>query len=257
MKKLWGKFILALADGLDFLIGGLIKVMEAVVDVISGLGRYILAIFGILACSGFVFLLPLLLIYLPIILILVFFFIVVPLLGKKFISYLEYVHYSAVEYLRNYADYLINNTGNYKSYKDFKESYRQKKEAEERARQEKQRAQNEFWEEIFRNFGQGYYRYDNTTGNYRTNTGGYSNQRQAYQNPLEDFNKKYRESCQILEVPEKTNVYEVKTAYRKLAKKYHPDLNDSPEATEMFQKVNAAYEFLTEENITRYNNYNK
>ena len=48
--------------------------------------------------------------------------------------------------------------------------------------------------------------------------------------------------------------YEIKLAYRKKAKKYHPDLNKSPDATEMFQRINEAYEFLSDENIERYKN---
>ena len=46
------------------------------------------------------------------------------------------------------------------------------------------------------------------------------------------------------------------SAYRKLAKKYHPDLNKEPGAKEKFQEINDAYEFLSEENIKKYkNNY--
>lgn len=262
MREIWGKFILGLADVLDFLIGGLIKILQAIVDVISGLGKSVLSILALLACSGFVFFLPILIIYLPVFLIVFIFFIVIPLLGRKFISYLEFLHYSAVEYLRNYGDYLINNRENYKSYQEFKKAYRDKKEEEERKRREQERAQNEFWEEVFRNFSQGssgsgtYYRTYRTGQQNSNGYGGYyQNQNQNYSNPLDDFKKKYENSCAILEVPVNTNTYEVKTAYRKMAKKYHPDINKSESATEMFQKVNEAYEFLTEENIKRYNQY--
>ena len=47
--------------------------------------------------------------------------------------------------------------------------------------------------------------------------------------------------------------YQVKLQYRKLAKKYHPDLNRDTDTTGKFQEINSAFEFLTEENIRRYN----
>ena len=37
---------------------------------------------------------------------------------------------------------------------------------------------------------------------------------------------------------------EIKSAYRQLAKKYHPDLNKTPEAAEKFKEVSAAYDIL-------------
>jgi len=42
---------------------------------------------------------------------------------------------------------------------------------------------------------------------------------------------------------------EIKAAYRRLAKKFHPDLNKSPDAQKKFIMVNEAYEFLTRVHI--------
>ncbi|MFY0651511.1 MAG: DnaJ domain-containing protein [Cyclobacteriaceae bacterium] len=39
---------------------------------------------------------------------------------------------------------------------------------------------------------------------------------------------------------------QIKSAYRKLSKRYHPDVNKSPEAHEQFIAINEAYRFLTE-----------
>lgn len=39
---------------------------------------------------------------------------------------------------------------------------------------------------------------------------------------------------------------QIKTAYRKLALQYHPDLNDSEDAQRKFQEINVAYEYLLE-----------
>ncbi|HBE95172.1 MAG TPA: molecular chaperone DnaJ, partial [Desulfovibrio sp.] len=38
---------------------------------------------------------------------------------------------------------------------------------------------------------------------------------------------------------------EVKTAFRKLAFQFHPDLNPSPEAASIFRKINEAYVLLS------------
>jgi len=43
---------------------------------------------------------------------------------------------------------------------------------------------------------------------------------------------------------------EIKVAYRKLAKKYHPDKNKSKQASQLFIEVNEAYAYLSNENST-------
>src|SRR4051794_20463641 len=40
---------------------------------------------------------------------------------------------------------------------------------------------------------------------------------------------------------------EIKRAYRKLARQYHPDVNPDPEAQEKFKEINAAYEVLSDD----------
>lgn len=59
-------------------------------------------------------------------------------------------------------------------------------------------------------------------------------------------------NARILEVDPKSDKYEIKLAYRKMAKKYHPDLNKEEGATKKFQEINSAFEFFTDENIERY-----
>jgi curved DNA-binding protein len=51
---------------------------------------------------------------------------------------------------------------------------------------------------------------------------------------------------ETLDVSENASADEIKKAYRKLARKYHPDINKSPEAEEKFKEINAAYEILSD-----------
>ncbi|MEA1914229.1 MAG: DnaJ C-terminal domain-containing protein [Campylobacterota bacterium] len=49
-----------------------------------------------------------------------------------------------------------------------------------------------------------------------------------------------------LEVGENATSEEIKKSYRKLARKYHPDINKDPSAEEKFKEINAAYEVLSD-----------
>ena len=51
---------------------------------------------------------------------------------------------------------------------------------------------------------------------------------------------------ETLEVSESASSDEIKKAYRKLARKYHPDVNKEKDAEEKFKEINAAYEVLSD-----------
>ena len=52
---------------------------------------------------------------------------------------------------------------------------------------------------------------------------------------------------ETLGVSERASADEIKKAYRKLARKYHPDINKDESAVDKFKEINAAYEVLSDE----------
>ena len=55
----------------------------------------------------------------------------------------------------------------------------------------------------------------------------------------------------ILGVSRDATEDEIKRAYRKLARQFHPDVNPDPEAQEKFKEINAAYEVLSDDRSGR------
>jgi molecular chaperone DnaJ len=51
---------------------------------------------------------------------------------------------------------------------------------------------------------------------------------------------------QTLEIPPSASQDEIKQAYRRLAKKFHPDRNQADDSQEVIQQINAAYEVLSD-----------
>lgn len=258
IKILIGKLIYGLAKGLSHFLDGFIYMIETGILLAKSFMKGCAVLISMGGCLFFLLMIgPLgsLLFRNPGVLLLAALIMIFPLIGAISIVYLKYFKYITTNYLFHLASYLMNDENvQYRRFQAFKEDFRRAE--EEKARRERQRRyeQQRQWEERFRQWhqqnagwGRGAYQ-----GGYGTGYGGQGSFGQPGVNPYEAFKRKYRESCQILGVSEQADQYRIKLAYRKKAKEFHPDVNKNPEATQQFQKINEAYEFLTEENIQRY-----
>lgn len=261
LRKIAGKILYAIATIISKILDVLIKIIETITIIVRNIATGFIALISMGGCLLlFMFAGPLGLALLlnPVVILIILFFIIFPILGTKFVSYLKYVKYIITEYMFDRANFLLSGTRyKFESFDEYKNYYRQME--DERIRKERQRRQAEQqreWEERFRQW----YEYQNSqrrNGDYGSyewygqNTG-YDNQH-TYTNPATEFKSKYEKSCDILGVEYNSDKYQIKLAYRKKAKEYHPDLNKSANATEMFQKINNAYDFLSDANIDRYN----
>ncbi len=56
----------------------------------------------------------------------------------------------------------------------------------------------------------------------------------------------------ILNIPRTASQDDIKSAYRKLAKEYHPDINKSDDAVEKFKEISTAYELIKDKPVDDY-----
>ena len=69
-------------------------------------------------------------------------------------------------------------------------------------------------------------------------------------------NENKRDYYEVLGVPKDATEADIKKAYRKLAAKYHPDVNHEPDAVERFKEINEANEVLSDaEKRARYDQF--
>ena len=59
-------------------------------------------------------------------------------------------------------------------------------------------------------------------------------------------NENKRDYYEVLGVEKGAADEQIKRAYRKLAAKYHPDVNHEPDAEAKFKEINEAYEVLSD-----------
>lgn len=258
-RKILGKTLYYFAKFVSAVLDGLITIVEFIVSLVLNIGRGLLAL---ITAGGCLFLLlfflgpfGIILLLNPFTITLILILIIVPILGTKFVSYLKYLKYMITEYLFDRADHLIEGKeSRFQSFNEYGATYRRMEEEKRRKEQQRrQEQQQREWEERFRQWSQ--YQQQQRTGGYGAygqNTG--YGPGSGYANPAIEFKRKYEKSCDMLGVEYNADKYQIKLAYRKKAKEYHPDINKSPNATEMFQKINEAYEFLSDAHIERYKN---
>lgn len=248
MGKFFGKILHIFATILGNIFNFLINVMNVITMTFEGIRQFLLLIF-FFGCSTFFFL-PFVALALPgKWWTAIFIILIIPILGPKFISMLRYLNYTITEWMYDRADTLI--TGKkvgYDSISDYANKYKfdreqERRKAAEEAARARQEEMNRRFEEMFRDFTYTTY-----------NQGSWQNyNHQGYGQATDlGFKERYEKACRTLELDYNPDIYQVKLNYRKLAKKYHPDINKEQGATEKFQEINDAYEFLTEENINKY-----
>src|SRR3954453_13665813 len=54
----------------------------------------------------------------------------------------------------------------------------------------------------------------------------------------------FRDYYEVLGVPRDASTEDIRRAYRRLARQYHPDVNKEPGAEERFKEISEAYEVL-------------
>jgi DnaJ-class molecular chaperone len=58
----------------------------------------------------------------------------------------------------------------------------------------------------------------------------------------------------VLDIPSSTSKEEIRQAYLRLAREYHPDVSDDPQARERFEEVHQAYVILSDYEARKYYN---
>jgi molecular chaperone DnaJ len=67
-----------------------------------------------------------------------------------------------------------------------------------------------------------------------------------------------RDYYEILGVPRNASIEDIKAAFRKLARQYHPDVSKEPDAEEKFKEINEAYGVLSDpQKRARYDQYGR
>ncbi|WP_050755261.1 J domain-containing protein [Anaerococcus lactolyticus] len=90
---------------------------------------------------------------------------------------------------------------------------------------------------------------------YESSQGEYAHDKKSnnnIQNGISEFKDNFESACDMLNLSYNCSFTDVKDNYRVFAKQYHPDINKDDSSTRKLQKINEAYNFLTEDNIETY-----
>lgn len=257
MNKLYGNFYKYVGTAIDYVLEFFITLFSMLTELFRSFRSLLLSLLFFGGCLFFfIFLIPLSFSSRGgtnwggiVLLILIF-----PIIGSFAVSRLKYLQYMVTEFFYERADYyLLGKDITYETMGDYGRRYQRKIE-EERRRQEEARARME--EELFRQRFEAFFNQANYYGPGGGEYGGSYNQggyQGGYQGAYDGgFKEKYEAATQRLGVDVNADKYEIRLAYKKLAKKYHPDLNPNEDTTQIFQEINAANDFLNDENIARY-----
>ena len=113
LKKIFGKILYAIAKLISTILDILIEIVEIIVTVVSSIAKGFVALIGMGGCLLlFMFAGPfgLAMLLNPVVLLIILFFVIFPILGTKFVSYLKYIKYIITEFLFDRANYLIYGT---------------------------------------------------------------------------------------------------------------------------------------------------
>ncbi|QNO15418.1 DnaJ domain-containing protein [Alkalicella caledoniensis] len=258
IRKLLGKLLYSITKALSAIMGTLIQGTESLVLFVKSITKGCFALLSMGGCLLFIFFATwgLRILADPIGLAFVLTLLLFPILGARFVAFMKYQKYIITEFLFNLSNHLIDGKKyQYKPFSEYKMAY--KNAEQERIREEQRRyyeQQREWGERFKQQWQQQHSQGQGSQGNYGS-YGGQGNYGQGFMNSTVDFKNKYEKSCDTLGVPYNVHKDQVKLAYRRKAKEFHPDLSKAPNATKMFQEITDANQFLNDENIQRYKNY--
>lgn len=279
MKRIWGTILLGIGKVIDGLLTLLIFIFQLISDMTDVVISFLVSILAA-ACS-FLLILPLL--FIPIInspiFLIIAVIVLIPIITKPLLYILKKYQYALTNYFYDKSEAVIAGRQHSKRVGEYARDYDLQQQRKTREARQQQ------WETIFGdmfgrrpNSGQskGGQQSSRTGGTYGPNFGGFDwrdfgNFQQGGYNPggysqggyegyqrrqeasnVFTFKSDYENNARILEVPLTASYNDIKRAYRKLAKKYHPDVNKQPGANAKFTQITDAYNFFSEDKVAQY-----